>query len=412
MTVDAGGIMKRLISILLALSTLFLVSCGAPKKFENKAAPFASATYHRVIEAPSRVLLADAKLYYYSKADGESYPFCFNPLCQHTFNENCPSVLFGGSKSVTGQMVYCDETGRFFFARGQKIYSMSFDASDIKLECSLGEDGDVSQKMYDKNLIKSMRSYGQYVYFMFTNAETGHAQILRLDSKTSKLKEMTSGETEWVIAYEIADGYVYFKMTTSDNLMNYYTADLDFNNKKVISDPVYPSDALVIGLYDGKWFYERTPEGLVKFDPLTEEKVLVSDDPEFLKFAQILAVNERGVYFTYDEIKNVGKEYISAYGEYRDVFLSGTKIGVLQEDGVIEEVFDLKTGEAFSINFIDGGVVVYCTAMYIESTDGALKQKPNVFVLFDTDENGNFINPRPIGNCADDTELIEYLKGL
>lgn len=404
--------MKRIISILLALSTLLLVSCGAPRKVENKAAPFASATYHRVIEAPSRVLLADAKLYYYSKADGESYPFCFNPLCQHTFNENCPSVLFGGSKSVTGQMVYCDETGRFFFARGQKIYSMSFDASDIKLECSLGEDGDVSQKMYDKNLIKSMRSYGRYVYFMFTNAETGHAQILRLDSKTSKLKEMTSGETEWVIAYEIADGYVYFKITTSDNLMNYYTADLDFNNKKVISDPVYPSDALVIGLYDGKWFYERTPKGLVKFDPLTEEKVLVSGDPEFLKFAQILAVNERGVYFTYDEIKNVGKEYISAYGEYRDVFLSGTKIGVLQKDGVIEEVFDLKTGEVFSINFIDGGVVIYCTAMCIESTDGTLKQKPNVFILFDTDENGNFINPRPIGNYAEDEELIEYLKRL
>lgn len=404
--------MKRVISVLIAISTLFLVSCGAPRKVENKAAPFASATYHRVIEAPSRVLLADAKLYYYSKADGESYPFCFNPLCRHTFGENCPSVLFGGSKSITGQMVYCDETGRFFFARGQKIYSMSFDASDIKLECSLGEDGDVSQKMYDKNLIKSMRSYGRYVYFMFTNAETGHAQILRLDSKTSKLKEMTSGETEWVIAYEIADGYVYFKMTTSDNLMNYYTADLDFNNKKVISDPVYPSDALVIGLYDGKWFYERTPEGLVKFDPLTEEKVLVSGDPEFLKFAQILAVNERGVYFTYDETKNVGKEYISAYGEYRDVFLSGTKIGVLQKDGVIEEVFDMKTGEVFSINFIDGGVVIYCTAMCIESTDGTLKQKPNVFILFDTDENGKFVNPRPIGNYAEDEELIEYLKGL
>ena len=58
----------------------------------------------------------------------------------------------------------------------------------------------------------------------------------------------------------------------------------------------------------------------------------------------------------------------------------------------------------------DGGVIVNYMSYYIGEGE-QMTSKTNLFVLFDIADDGKFINPRPIGNFADDTELIEYLKG-
>ncbi|MBO4429236.1 MAG: hypothetical protein J5832_04710, partial [Clostridia bacterium] len=133
--------MKKLIAIFIALFTLFLVSCGGDvvdttatndtPATEPSVLSYWSSSKHAAIEMKSRVLLAGqtGRLYYYSKADGESYPFCFNPLCQHTYQEKCPSILFNHQYSSQNQTYYNEYDNRVYFARGQQIYSTSFDAS-------------------------------------------------------------------------------------------------------------------------------------------------------------------------------------------------------------------------------------------------------------------------------------------
>ena len=405
--------MKKLIAFIIIISTLAIVSCG--KKPNDPVEPkptkfYSSETYHGAIDMPSRVLLVQSGgLYYYSKVDGGSYRFCFNPLCQHTFAENCPSRLFISSSSMPAIVAYSEETERVYLARGQKLYSTSFDASDLRLEFSLGEKGGIEEQRYDIDYIRWLRCYDKYLYFMYRNDNTGHEQVFRYDTSSKKIEEMTSGENEWVMGYEIADGYVYFKMLNSDNIITYVTADMDFKNRKTVDDPIYPtSGGVSMGVFDGKRFYERAPEGIFGIDPLTGEKELISDDPLVLGWAQVLAVKDDGIYFVSDEQTVVGKQYDAYMQQLRDVKQVYYKIYRLSFDGKMQCVLNMPRGYIQSMNFVEDGVIVNFMSYYVGNAEN-LSQNGYLFVHFEIDDNGNFINPKPIGNLADDAAIIEAL---
>jgi len=407
--------MKKFLCFLLLIILIsgVLISCNNLSHGTTTHTKFNSnETYHSAIEMPSRVLLVQTGgLYYYSKVDGESYRFCFNPLCRHTYGENCPSRLFWLSSSMPGVVTYSEETERVYLARGQKLYSTAFDASDLKLELSLGEKGGIEEQRYDTNYIRWLRCYGEYVYFMYKNDNTGHEQVFRFNTSSRKLEEMTSGENEWVMGYEIADGYVYFKMLNSNNEFAYYTADMNFKNRKVVNNPIYPTSAGVsMGVYDGKRFYERAPEGLFAIDPLTGEKELISDDPLMLAYAQVMAVKDDGVYFVSEEQVVIGQQRDPFTDGMRDIVQVYFRVYKVSIDGKIECVLDDPRGYVLNMNFVDGGVIVNYMSYYIGEGE-QMTSKTNLFVLFDIADDGKFVNPRPIGNFADDTELIEYLKG-
>ena len=250
--------MKKFLSIIIILASLLLVSCGEkPQPPEKEVEPYAASRMHASVELASRVLLVKtAGIWYYSKADGESYPFCFNPLCRHTFQEKCTMIYFNHTNCLTSQVVYCEENDRIYIGRGQKIYSMSFDASDVRLECSLGENGDLSEMMYNMELIRNLRCKNKYLYFIYNNDLTGNEQVIRYDIETKKLKEMTSATDENIIAYEIADDYIYFRMVRSNNESGYFVSDLDFNNKKLDNNPITPVlGGMTMDVYDGEYFY-------------------------------------------------------------------------------------------------------------------------------------------------------------
>ena len=405
--------MKKLIAFIIIISTLAIVSCG--KKPNDPVEPkptkfYSSETYHGAIDMPSRVLLVQSGgLYYYSKVDGGSYRFCFNPLCQHTFAENCPSRLFISSSSMPAIVAYSEETERVYLARGQKLYSTSFDASDLRLEFSLGEKGGIEEQRYDIDYIRWLRCYDKYLYFMYRNDNTGHEQVFRYDTSSKKIEEMTSGENEWVMGYEIADGYVYFKMLNSDNIITYVTADMDFKNRKTVDDPIYPtSGGVSMGVFDGKRFYERAPEGIFGIDPLTGEKELISDDPLVLGWAQVLAVKDDGIYFVSDEQTVVGKQYDAYMQQLRDVKQVYYKIYRLSFDGKMQCVLNMPRGYIQSMNFVEDGVIVNFMSYYVGNAEN-LSQNGYLFVHFEIDDDGSFINPKPIGNWADNAAIIEAL---
>ena len=428
--------MKRVICVLFVLASLFLVSCAGETPIasteeavattatttvevtEPTAVLFASALHHAALESPSRILLFHGNtLWYYSKADGESYRFCFNPLCQHTLKENCLARSFMSHSCTSDLCVYSEKNNRFYFARGQHIYSTSFDASDLKLECSFGETGALDQMKYPASL-SILRMYDDYVYFRRTNDDTGKRQIVRYNVATRKIEELTSADDEWVIGYEIADGYIYFKTIDNDNNIRYYTTDMDFKERKIVFDPIYPANAGVsMGLYDGKYFYERiageSDGELYRINPLTGEKsLIVKDERLSASGSMIMCVKEDGLYFSAGNFTTLGYAYNGTTERY-DIGTMRNSIWRISFNGEFTKILDFPRGEIETLNFVDGGVIIHFNRIYHKEIDVEdPKAVGGVFVLFKIDENGNFINPKPIGNNADNEDLIKFLKGV
>ena len=395
--------MKKVICFFVIIATLTLVSCNEnmPRP-EKKTEPYAASMMHASVELASRVLLVKTGgIWYYSKADGESYPFCFNPLCRHTFQEKCTMIYFNHTNCLTSQVVYCEENDRVYIGRGQKIYSMSFDASDVRLECSLGENGDLSEMTYNTDLIRNLRCKDKYLYFIYNNDLTGNEQVIRYDIETKKLKEMTSATDENIIAYEIADNYIYFRMVRSNNESGYFVSDLDFNNKKLDNNPITPVlGGMTMDVYDGEYFYGKDNKvGYYKHNPITGEKTLISEDSIITNSAMILAVHDGYVYFS-PFAKN---EAYSTY--YNSVYR-------ISDDGKIEKVFDMPEMEIFSLNFVSDGVIINYAHIYINGTKrDDSTQKFQGFLHLSLDENGKFVNSIAIGEFSNDEDLITYLAG-
>lgn len=398
--------MKKTLCLIIVIASLFLVSCGEkPQPPEKEVEPYSASMMHAAVELASRVILVQTGgLWYYSKADGGSYPFCFNPLCQHKFADKCPSALFWHSHSLNSQLVYCEENNRVYIGRGQKIYSTSFDASDLRLECSLGENGDIAELTYDISYIRNLRCYKNYIYFIYNNDDTGNNQVVRYDIKTKQVQEMTSATDEQIVSYEIASDYVYFKAVLSDNTMGFYTADMDFNNRKLDENPIDRSAmqmGMTMDLYDGKYFHGKdSNEGYFIHDPLTGERTLISTDPRIVNAGMLLAVHDGWMYFCPFDQK----------GKFETMYNSVYRIS---NDGIIEKCFEMPEMEILSLNFAAGGLILNYFGIYIDGTNKEEStMKGQGFLYFDIDENGKFINPKPIGRQFDDEELVEYLKGL
>ena len=424
--------MKKCFCILIAFVTLFLVSCGETpvmptqtEAMENptpKAAPITSASHYAAVESPSRILLFHTStLWYYSKADGKSYRFCFNPLCQHSIKENCSARWFMSHDCRKDGCVYSEKYNRFFFSRGQNIYSSSFDASDFKLEYSFGENGKILSSFQTIELftynfyIRRMLVHEDYIYFIRTNADTGRWQLVRFNIKNRKVDEMTSADNEWVLGYEIADGYIYLKTFDSNNVIRHYTTDLDLKERKLVPNPIYfDNPGVSLGLYDGKYFYEELANGkeLYKINPLTGEKSLIVKDERLTGNADLLCVRENdGIYVVAENIVSMGWLTDDIQGTH-DVGTSCNNIWRISFDGEFTKVLDFPRGEIETMNFVDDGVIIHFGHIYhkeinVEEPEAAVY----VFVLFEIDENGMFVNPKPIGNYAENEDLITLFEG-
>ena len=123
-----------------------------------------------MIGLPSRIVFQAAigdgpKLtYYYSKADGNAYVYCYDPLCDHT-KYTC---LGNPQKDHTGwffnQTFFINNRFYAIDAYG-KIYSFAFDGTDKKLEYDAG---------YLARVWRGPIAYGPYIYIDSKAEETPH----------------------------------------------------------------------------------------------------------------------------------------------------------------------------------------------------------------------------------------------
>ena len=212
---------------------------------------------------------------------------------------------------------------------------------------------------------------------------------------------MTSATDEQVISYEIAKDYVYFKAVNSDNTAGFYTADMDFENRRLDKNPIDLTmiAGMTMDIFDGKYFFGKIQDdGYYMHDPISGERKLISTDSRIVHSGMILAVHDGWVYFCpFDQEGSFETMYNSVYR--------------VSYDGFIEKCLEMPEMEILSLNFISDGVIINYFSIYINGTDKSnSKQKGQGFLHFDLTEEKDFINPKPIGRQFDDEELIEWLN--
>lgn len=81
-------------------------------------------------------------------------------------------------------------------------------------------------------------------------------------------------------------------------------------------------------------------------------------------------------------------------------------------DGKIEKVLDFPECNILSLNFVSDGVIInFSDIVFLYENEKTIK-KGNGFIHYDIDDDGQFMNPKPIGDCADDEMLISFLNTL
>ena len=151
---------------------------------------------------------------------------------------------------------------------------------------------------------------------------------------------------------------------------------------------------------------------LYRINPLTGEKTLIAKDDRLGSgSSQILCADKNGVYFSAWEYAATGIVEDDIQGRH-EVGTANNNIWRISYDGEFTKVLDFPRGEIQTMNFVEDGAIILFSRIYhkeinVDDPDAIAV----VYVLFEIDEDGNLVNPKPIGKDSENEELIEFLKG-
>ena len=319
--------MKKLFALMLALAVLFLTACNTkppvgttPSGTQNGETPnhgqsadnwmealqgkvVSAINLHTMIDLPSRIIfegttyfnssnagnVRENYLYYYSKADGKVYVYCFDPLCEHT---DCMANLEFHKEGWT-----FDETAfynnRFYSvtAYGQ-ILSFSFDGSDKKIEYDLEY---VFPDGYRYSVWNFAGLYGPYLYLIWYQDVSGSEyHILRYNLDTKEMEDLTEKTGNCINPSYFYNGYIY----GDDNNGGFLKADLDLNTMEPL-DHFVSSKRCEGNFIIGYSYNENNKRnGITIYNIETgETKILTNEELglEFLPY--ICCVTDEYIYF-------------------------------------------------------------------------------------------------------------------
>lgn len=169
---------------------------------------------NRFLELPSRILFSASLspdypvndefwgtssdyLVYYSKADGEIYVNCFDPLCDHYGCSGVGSVFLGSGQFFIGDRFYeISPLG--------EIESFSFDGTDRRKEFDAGYGDYEGAPPWGRNRL----AYDRYIYIDFLT-ENEEYHTLRYDTKTRTMDDMTEKTGNYILPLYAYDGEIY-----------------------------------------------------------------------------------------------------------------------------------------------------------------------------------------------------------
>ena len=297
------------------------------EELKNKIIPYGA--HKSFIELPSRILythrLAEDKLMgnrysamsnsylcYYSKADKESYVYCFDPLCDH---EKCSAASV-----LISMTTYCN--GGFYAINLKELYSFSFDGTEKK-KIELHED-------FDGYTFWDIDSYDIYVYieavtqtgekcFLQLNTKTG--DIIALDKKNINIKFFYNGKI-----YGYRDGKSIRCDLSFENIEEY---EFPFLQYDLVEGDTFIGTASETIMENGQ--YISCYDGIKTYDLETKEETLIQTDVIGHEVSEILYVDENYFYFTANDPVLIGKSAISPENDYYNY--SGGKLYRVNRDG-------------------------------------------------------------------------------
>ena len=352
--------MKKLFTLFLALALLFLTACntatppvvtdangstvsGNPSSGTNGTeAPVGdnwldayrgkvvSASYlNDFIDIPSRIIF-EASVegagsyggsmvynFYYSKADGKAYIYCFDPLCNHMECMAGPANNIYLAWSFYNTFFY---NNRFYSLTdwGQML-SFSFDGTDKKIEYDLNYEFPDNRRY---SVWSPSGLYGPYLYIdLYMDRGGFERQTLRYNLETKEMENLTEKTGNYINPHYFYNGMIYGDGNYSQTGDAFLKADLDLNTVETLDEPIYMDQAvgsIVIGdvvseresIYDtSEWL------GLRFYDLETgESKMLTAEDIGMENPAIVYATDEY-LYFYSRKIVNLGTVTIDRNGK-------------------------------------------------------------------------------------------------
>ena len=313
--------MKRVLVFFLSILLLFLTACNQTPPvntsnsnntniLDNVQSPSASILQNVIIaeknesfiNLPSRVVFSNGvKNVYYSKADGQTYIYCFDPLCDHSDGKclaqpvtlNTVGINFSGTKFVNNRF-WCTAT---FLG---KIVSFNFDGTDMKVEYDAGYKAE--QITWSGDLwIPDIMAYGSYLYLEQNKkaTEDGKAHTLRFNTETKEMEDLTEKTGNYIMPQFFYNGNIYGYNESS----SWCKCSLDLTELEVIDEipvPIY---------YSGSRIFNTTNTGVEVYDMKNGETMVMSNSefgvPEGAKIS-IQFVDDEYIYYYHSKKELVG----------------------------------------------------------------------------------------------------------
>lgn len=381
---------------------------GTPKVYgENLSNGKYSLFGAKSIETKSKVMILEKilyieALYYYSKADGEFYPFCFDPFCDHRDKTKCiGAMLLDPLRAPDADRIY-NINGRFYFAAYGKIYSCSEFATDLRVELSV--DTKISSFVNDENylLFLCVDSDGNIVQYVY---DTVSKKLMDLRKKmTEKEKEIGAS----LYTYSFANGKVYmaaysnvkkateggqFYVNVEGDFEGWYFADYDFKSFSETDNVPSLSYAFSTN-YGNVDIRHKNEEGNVvdivhlRFDGTVE---MIAENIVFEKKPFPIYMTDDSFYFRFTYLIELG---INASTGMKRKSQCGGKIYRLDlKTGEIQTVFDNLSYDYFKVIYIDeSSQYGFMTLQKYTVEDGLVYSQAGLLYQFKLDENGNIVD--------------------
>jgi len=389
--------MKKLFSLLLACMMLFLTSCnqtppnetttGSSQNQEKQKDSELKDTIIRnscidFMDLPSRILFEDSGyVFYYSKADGKAYVYCFDPLCDHSNGTCLANPDAAGSPFVFLLSSTFFINNRFYAVTCiGKIFSFSFDGSDLQIEyedetCKLGN---VNKYLW----AQTYSAYDEYIYITLEKDESGNPHLLRFNTKTKEMEDLTEKTGNHMYPVLFYNGEIYGRDIRG---LNWFKTDLEMKNMEEIEElPVshrFYGSIFYNVAYDNPTDYKNRKQiGFQAYDMKTGESKLFTKEMIGLEDNyrySILCVDENYIYFTQNREEQIliGTRPPAANGRINKVYSNETgKLYRMKHDGTeCTLIYDNPNFEFKSLDaVVCGNKLIFQGQEYATGADGYL----------------------------------------
>ena len=307
-------------------------------------------------------------VYYYSKADGEFYPFCFDPLCQH-------KDIWDGDKYVgttcVAKMLYLNNgtridaytppqycNGRIYFVYFDEIWSCNEYATDIRIDVSFSKlPSNITKTEIKKRMESGISCFNQFlvggnsVYFDHLDAD-GKVRYYRFDTEMRKLHDLSEEMEAFAkehsfenlyFDYVVGNYIVFSGLNAETKKVTKITTDQNFNPTSIPFLGEYDSLTVVRSTVNGQFciIVHRDEEKHV----FSKEYVEVFPNGEYKLLLELSGENVKARIYLTDDYEYLcgGESVFLGYGPYVSIVTGEAEKIINSANGIVR--YNRKTGE-------------------------------------------------------------------